>query len=287
MTVYAPRVIKRRRRTKEEMAAITDAISAVLEMDNPQSVRHVFYRVTSMDLVPKTEAGYQTIKTQLLAMRKSGRVPWGWVSDSTRWRRKPRSFGSLQEAVEHTARTYRRDIWRQAPAYVEIWCESDSIAGVIIEETEHYDVPLMVSRGFSSATYLWNSAQYIAAVGKPAYLYYFGDWDPSGKMIPEVIERGLRIHAPKAEIHFQRIAVTPEQMQEMDLPTKPAKKTTHAKSFKGGTVEIEAIPANQLRDLVANCIEAHLDGDQVAVIEAAEESERGFLEQWANAVGAA
>ena len=282
-----PRVIKRHRRTKAEMATIADAIHAVLAEDNPQSVRHVFYRLTSMGLVPKSEPGNQTIKTQLLAMRKDGRVPWAWVSDSTRWRRKPRSFRSLQEAAEHTARTYRRDIWQQAPAYVEVWCESDSIAGVLIEETEYYDVPLMVSRGFSSATFLWNSAQYIARIGKPAYLHYYGDWDPAGKMNPEVIERGLRAHAPEAEIHFQRIAVTPEQIRDMALPAKPAKKTTHAKSFAGGTVEIEAIPARVLRSMVAECIEEHIDPHQLAVIVAAEESERSILETWARQAGSA
>jgi hypothetical protein len=29
------------------------------------------------------------------------------------------------------------------PVYVEVWCEKDALAGVLLEETEVYDVPLM------------------------------------------------------------------------------------------------------------------------------------------------
>ena len=276
--INVPRVIKRTRRTKAQMGAIRDAIFSELEETNPQTVRHVFYRMAALGVVPKQEKlGYLTVKIQLLNMRKSGRVPWQWVADATRWQRKPRSYESLEEALKHTAQFYRRDIWRQAEHYVEVWCESDSIAGVIMEVTAEYDVPLMVSRGFSSATYLWEAARSIAAVGKPVYVYYFGDWDPSGKIIPEVIERELRQHAPNAEIYFQRIAITPEQIQDLGLLTRPPKNSTHSRGFTGGTVEIEAMPVPLLLDLVRDCIEQHIDQRQRDVLKVAEESERKIL----------
>ena len=282
MTVLAfktPRSLKQTRRTKAEMEAIRDAIFAELEETHPQTVRHVFYRMVAMGVVPKLEKlGYQTVMMQLLKMRKSGRIPWGWVADSTRWRIKPTSYGSLEEALRHTARFYRRDIWRQAKAYVEIWCESDSIGGVIVEETREWDVPLLTSRGFASATYLYECAQDIAEIGRPAHLYYFGDWDPSGKIIPEVIERELRKHAPDAEIHFERVAITEEQIREYDLPTKPPKKSTHSKTFTGGTVEIEALQVSDLLDLVNDCIKRHIDPHHLKIIRIAERSERALLE---------
>ena len=276
--VNSSRSLKRTRRTKAEMNAIRDAIFAELKETHPQTVRHVFYRMTTLDVVPKQEKlGYQTVKNQLLNMRKNGRVPWQWIADDTRWQRKPTSYGSLEEALKRTAEFYRRDIWQQAEHYVEVWCESDSIAGIIMEVTAEYDVPLMVSRGFSSATYLWRAAQYIARVGKPAHLYYFGDWDPSGKIIPKVIERELRRHAPNAEIHFERIAITPKQIEDLGLPAKPPKTSTHSKGFKGGTVEIEAMPVPVLLDLVRGCIEQHIDQRQRDVLKVAEESERDIL----------
>ena len=277
--INIPRVIKRTRRTNAEMEAIRAAIFSELEETHPQTVRHVFYRMVAMGVVPKQEKlGYETVKLQLLKMRKSGRVPWGWVGDSTRWRIKPTSYGSLEEALQHNAEFYRRDIWRQAEVHVEIWCESDSIGSVIVRATRKWDVPLMTSRGFSSATYLYDCAQDLAEIGRPAHLYYFGDWDPSGKIIPQVIERDLRKYAPDAEIHFERIAITQEQIREYDLPTKPPKKSTHSKTFSGGTVEIEALQVSDLLALVNDCIERHIDPHHLKITRIAERSERALLE---------
>jgi hypothetical protein len=77
---------------------------------------------------------------------------------------------------------------------------------VIVKETERYDVPLMVSRGFSSDTYLQSAAEAIKAESKPTFIYQFGDHDPSGIWIAKQIERGLRHHAPDSEIYFERVA---------------------------------------------------------------------------------
>ena len=248
---------------------------AVLSDDHPQSVRHVFYRLVSAPyfLVEKDERGYRTVQAQLLNLRESGGVPWTWVSDGTRWRWQEESFDSIAEAIRFTAETYRRDLWRRTPVYAEVWCESDSLAGVLFPETNVFNVPLMVSRGFSSKSFLYHAAREIEAGKRPAFLYYLGDWDPSGKLIPEDIEATLRRFAPEADIHFKRLLVTPEQIREWDLPTKPAKKTTHAKQFSGGTVEAEAIPANVTRQILRQAIERHLDTREFDVMRTAEEFE--------------
>jgi hypothetical protein len=79
---------------------------------------------------------------------------------------------------------------------------------VLLEETNQWDVPLMVTRGYSSVSFLHSAAEAIEEKGKPAYLYYFGDHDPSGRDITRATEDGLREFAPGAEIHFERVAVT-------------------------------------------------------------------------------
>src|SRR5262249_3089988 len=152
--------------------------------------------------------------------------------------------------------TYRRDLWDNQDHYVEVWTEKDALAGVLLEETRKWDVPLMVSRGFASASYLYEAAETIKAVGKPTYLYYFGDHDPSGLYIDRAIERGLREHAPEADIHFERVAVKPWQIELWNLPTRPTKTkgNPHSKGFEGASVEVDAIPPTDLRELVADCI---------------------------------
>jgi len=277
MDVNGARTLKRSRRSQVEIAGLQCEIYNMLWEDHPQTVRHVYYRACSVGLVDKDQAGYRTVQQQLLKMREDGMLPWEWVADGTRVRRQHDSFGSKAEAVEHIARYYRQDIWRRNPVYVEVWCESDSMAGVLIQETDRYNVPLMVSRGFSSKTYLYRAAKDIEAEDRPAFLYYVGDWDPSGKLIPEKIEESLRHFAPDSEIHFERILVTPEQIMSLGLQARPPKRTTHSKNFVGGTVEAEAVPAATARNLLRAAIEQHLDTDELRVMEVAEESERQFL----------
>ena len=180
--------------------------------------------------------------------------------------------------------TYRRDLWHGADVYVEIWIEKDALAGTIMEETDPYDVPLMVAKGFSSETYLYEAAETIADEDKPAYIYAFFDHDPSGAHSAKHIERKLREFAPDAEIHFELMAVTPQQIDEWELPTRETKreKNRHAKNFVGESCELDSIPPDKLRGLVRECIERHIDHDHLNTLRVAERSERAALKMFAS-----
>lgn len=205
-------------------------------------------------------------------------IPFGWIADNTRWMRKPRTWDSVEEALQNTAKFYRRRLWSEQDTYVEIWLEKEALASVIYDVTSEFDVPLMVTRGYASLSFLFDAAETIAGIGKPTYIYYVGDHDPSGLDIPRAVEARLREFAPDADITFERLAVTPEQIEEMELPTRPTKKSdTRAKSFDGESVEVDAIDPDDLRDLVRGAIEYEIDADQLAVTATAEESERDIL----------
>ena len=55
--LYRLRSIKRSRRLKTEVKSIKDAIKAILEVDNPQTVRQIFYALTVRGLINKIEGG--------------------------------------------------------------------------------------------------------------------------------------------------------------------------------------------------------------------------------------
>ncbi len=139
----------------------------------------------------------------LTQMRLAGKLPFQWITDNTRWMRKLSSYSSLADMLNESQQFYRRALWDNQNANVEIWLEKDALAGVLMEETQKYDVPLMVTRGYSSISFLHSAAMDIAATNKPTYLYYFGDWDPSGKDITRTTEerfanragRGYRLRA--------------------------------------------------------------------------------------------
>jgi hypothetical protein len=277
---YVPKDIKRHRRTKAAIVSVRDAIKDILEENHPQTVRQVFYRLTVRGLIAKAEIEYkQTVGRLLRDMREANVIPFEWITDNTRLMRKPASFTGIEACLNSTAQHYRRNLWASMPVYVEVWIEKDALAGVAMEETEVYDVPLMPARGYSSLTFLYCAAKVIQARNKPAYIYHFGDYDPSGVDAARDIEAKLRRYAPGAEIHFERPAVTPAQIAEWNLPTRPTKQTdTRAKKFGSATsVELDAIPADKLRQLVRECIERHVDQEQLKILRVAEASERELL----------
>jgi hypothetical protein len=284
---YVPSDIKRFRRTKSTMTGIRAAIRDVLSEDHPQTVRQVYYALTVRGVIEKNEIEYHRTVIRLLTdMREAGEVPFEWIADNTRWQRKPSTFTGIESCLNSTARFYRRNLWAAMPVYVEVWCEKDALAGVLMEETETYDVPLMVARGYSSLSFLHSAAMAIKALGKPAYIFHFGDLDPSGVDAARDIEAKLRRYAPEAEIHFERPAVTRAQADEWNLPTRPTKQTdTRAKKFVGASVELDAIPARKLRELVRECIERHVDKEKLEFLRIAEKSERELLTKWASTYG--
>jgi hypothetical protein len=146
----------------------------------PMTVRQVFYQATIRGIVEKSETGYTKVQTDLTLMRRDGVLPYGWLADNTRLQRKPKTFSSIEQAPKETARFYRKDLWIDADAYVEVWLEKDALSGVVYPITSMYDVPLMVARGYASLSFLHSAAEYINSLDVPTYIYHLGDHDPSG-----------------------------------------------------------------------------------------------------------
>lgn len=261
------------------MAKIREALYALLQADNPMTVRQVFYQLVSRVVIAKTEAEYkQTVVRLLTAMRRAGELPFGWVADNTRWMRKPLTYSSLEDMLALTAETYRRALWSDQDVCTEIWLEKDALAGVLYQETERYDVPLMVTRGYPSLSYLYEAAEAIGAHAKPAFLYYFCDFDPSGLDITRTVEHGIREFAPGADMYLERVAVTQEQIETLKLPTRPTKKTdSRSKNFSGESVEVHAISFPVLRGLVRECSAKHIDRAELARTRQIEAAERETL----------
>jgi hypothetical protein len=273
--------IKRQRSKKADVEARRFQFYEIIRAMQPMTVRQVFYQASVRGIVDKSDAGYNKVQTDLVLMRRAGELPYGWLADNTRWQRRPVTFESVENALQETARLYRKALWSDADCYVEIWLEKDALSGVVYPITSMYDVPLMVARGYASLSFLHSCANYLEELAVPAYIYHLGDYDPSGVNAGEKIEQTLRELAPGADIHFQRIAVTPAQIENWKLPTRPTKASdTRSKGFGEISVELDAIEPAKLRRLVEITIDAHLPVAQYAVLRAAEESERTLIRQF-------
>src|SRR5262249_42293270 len=214
----------KRRRSRAQARDLRAAIREILEASHPQTVRQVYYALSVRSLIQKTETEYKMSVVRLLVeMREKGAIPFDWIADHTRSTYGPNAYGSLAECLSATAKKYRRRVWDDAQCQVFVFCGKDALAAVLGQETNPYDVPLCVARGYSSISYLHEIAKVIEGAGKPAYIYHFGDHDPSGQDAARDTEEKLRRYAPSATIHFERVAVTPKQIEDWNLPGRPTK----------------------------------------------------------------
>jgi len=266
---------------------------------NPVTVRQLYYRgeVEGLPGIDKTEAGYDKTQRQVLQLRRAGKLPYQHIADLTRWMHKPTTYNSVQEALQDTARLYRKALWRDVEVYVEIWCEKDALAGVIFPVTALYDVPLMVARGFSSETFCFEAVEARVGDKRPYIVYYLGDFDRSGRDAAASLQEKLeRFGAERGvDISFVHLAIEEDDIVEVDmpnwlvrarvgeverqLPTRPHKRKSKADQLwpYPFACELDAIEPDDLRALVRWAIEYHLPSRQLEFLQSVEANERQLI----------
>ncbi len=273
-----------KRRTVTQMREMLAAIRAILnESDGQITVRHLFYRLVGLRVIPKTERAYKSLCGHLSKWRRSEEIPWSAFSDNTRWHIRQETFQGVKDALKNTAENYRRNLWATQPYYVEVWVEKDAIAGIVADTANSFGVPVFVCRGFASLSSLYSAANTFREAtnaGKSALIYHLGDHDPSGVAAGDSLRGALRDDF-KVDLQFIRLAVTPEQIEALNLPTRPTKTTvTHAKNWAGGeSVELDAMPSVEIKTLIESAITQLIDRRQWIELQRTEEMERETLRQ--------
>jgi hypothetical protein len=274
---------KKPRRTKAQIAQLESQIIAVLTEDHPQSVRHVFYRMTDPRLtepVEKSDAGYTQVQERCVKLRRDGRVPYNWFADLSRRGYFVSTFSGASDFVNRMKGLYRADLWQGAECRCEVWAESRSIASVILDECKELAVDLYPCGGFSSMSFVHAAATSINSSGdtRPLQVLYIGDYDAAGVLIDVSLQRELREHLrPDIELRFERIGINLDQIKEYDLPTKPRKETDKRSAHIAFSVEAEAMPARILRSILRDKIEAMLPEHALEVAKVAEREEQKHL----------
>jgi hypothetical protein len=236
-----------------------DIWRAILDCQNRfavMTVRGVFYQCCSVyGVVEKTDAGYDKVQAQVLKLRRHGVVPWSFIADGTRWVRQQATFDSTEEALQETARMYRRNLWRSQKRRVEVWLEKEALAGLLTVTVYGWGVSLMVSRGQASDSYVYAAAQAAQAAwvehGDETIVLALYDSDSYGRGSIATIEEKLDNYSDGAPISVRLLAVTDEQILEWQLPTRPGKALDEGRPV----VELDAIPPDKLISLVSDAIQ--------------------------------
>jgi hypothetical protein len=281
---YRAGTLKRIRRTDAQLEQLDAQIVAVLKEDHPQSVRHVFYRMTDPRLpepVEKSDKGYRHVQDRCVKLRRAGRIPYSWFADLSRRGYFVNTFDDASDFVTRMKGLYRADLWGDADCRCEVWAESRSIASVILDDCEELAVSLFPCGGFSSLSFIHEAAVSTNNSGddRPLQVFYIGDYDAAGVLIDVSLQRELREHLrPDIELRFERIGINAGQIEQYDLPTKPRKESDKRSLHIDFSVEAESMPAKILRCILRDKVEALLPENALAVAKVAEQSEREHLD---------
>lgn len=258
--VYAAGAI-RTRATRAEMVERRERLLELAREAQPASVRHIYYRAVVAGLVEKKESGYQKVQRELLAMRRSGDLPFHWIVDEGRRAHWPQVHQSPRSTLHSIARTYRRNPWQlEDLPRVEVWTESESLAGTLMPLRDDLAVPIFPIKGQASETFVWNAAQdYCAA--RQVVVLYAGDYDPAGLQIGVQLAGKLREYArDDIDLTFVRVGITDDQaeaLQSLGTPPKQAHWIDFdgtRREFVGQAIEAEAVDAVTMRNLFRTTI---------------------------------
>lgn len=311
-------------RFKPESIALIELCNEVIEDYLQQglrlTLRQLYYQLVTKNAIPNVERSYKNLSTLVTQARLSGKMDWDAIEDRVRQARRASQFDGLVDLVDAALHSYRLPRWKGQDYYAELWVEKDALAGVLEPLAREHHVALMVNRGYSSASAMFESARrfieacrageddielpmdegFVAyedgneemgsepiALARKPVLFYLGDHDPSGEdMVRDVRER---LHTFGIDVDVRKIALTMKQVEKYNPPPNPAKMTDpRANEYvaKHGRVswEVDALPPQVLARIVRDSFKSVIDREKMDLIIEKEQKDKEKLRKAAEAL---
>ena len=254
------------------------------------TLRQLYYRLVAVYGMTNDIRHYKRVVAGMTSAR------WDGVIDMEAFIDRERTvFGitsaevkDLDNEIESTKRTikywlehYNLERWSNQDNFVEVWVEKKALQGVLERVCSRFNVALCPCKGYPSLTFLHEARdRFDTAIenGKNVIILYFGDYDPSGTDIPRSIQENLE--RMMCEVEVKRIALNPDLIKELNLPSVPPKVTdSRTASWDGlGAVELDAIDPHLLKDICKTAIDEQFDTDKYDELKVLEEKERAIYQ---------
>ena len=162
-----------------------------------------------------------------------------------------------------------------------IFGEKASLEEVLLPMARKFEADLYLPSGEISDTLLWRMAKDGVADGRPMVVFVLADCDPAGHQMAVSIARKLQalrdLSFPELEFEVVPVALTVEQVRELQLPSTPLKETEKRadkwrEAYGVEQTEIDALATLRPRDLeriVEAAIEPYFDASLRNRVEAA------------------
>ena len=258
----------------ERMASIVEEYE---RQDLRLTARQLYYQLVARGFIPNTERSYKNTTNLLTRARYAGLVDWDAIEDRGRVVDVPSEWSSLGSLVRGALAGFRLPRWEGQEHYVELWVEKQALAGVLEPLASEYHVPLMVNKGYSSASAMYAAAQRFLSENRDAgcVIFYLGDHDPSGEDMVRDIGTRLREFGVE-DLRVEKLALTMEQVRQYDPPPNPAKTTDsryagYAAEHGDESWEVDALPPDVLVQIIRRAIDGVLDREMMDAVIAREE----------------
>ncbi len=278
--------------------AVIDRANEIIEDYQSQgyrmTLRQLYYQFVSKNLIINEEKSYKNLAGTISDGRLVGLIDWDAIEDRGRVADVPHhqaDAADMLKILKGAANGFTLDAWRDQPTYVELWVEKQALAGVLEPLARRHHVTLMVNKGYSSQSAMYESAQrfregmgttgerddtvgrgedawYDLRSERKGLLLYLGDHDPSGEDMVRDIRDRLQNFGCGEDLSVRKVALTTAQVKQHRPPPNPAKITdSRAAAYiqKHGTSswEVDALPPNVLARLVTAAITEVIDEEEL------------------------
>lgn len=239
--------------SRAKIAKMVEIIEEYQRQNLRLTARQLYYQFVSRDLIPNAPAEYKKLTALLTDARYAGLVDWHAIEDRGRVPERAVDWPNIAALVESALYSYRLPRWEGQDTYVELWVEKQALAGILWPLAHEFHVTLMVNKGYSSASAMYEAAQRICAAGCSSIVLYLGDHDPSGEDMVRDIETRLREFG--ADVDVRKIALTMAQIETYNPPPNPAKMTDsraagYCAKFGNESWEVDALRPDVLTRLI-------------------------------------
>lgn len=225
------------------------------------TLRQLYYQFVSRNLIQNTDREYKRLSSVLNDARYAGLIDWDAIEDRNRQPFRHVEFDNLEDLANSALASYRLDRWKGQPKRVELWVEKAALAGVLQPLANEWHVTLMVNRGYSSASAMYEAAERFKARDQAGIVLYLGDHDPSGEDMVRDIQ--ARFDCFGASVEVIKVALTMDQIEQYDPPPNPAKSSdsrfnAYLERHGEQSWEVDALPPNVLETLIRDEIRKHV-----------------------------
>jgi hypothetical protein len=160
------------------------------------TARQLYYQFVARDFILNTPAAYKKLTSLLSDARYAGLVDWDAIEDRGRVPERHAQWSSLGSLVDSALHSYRLPRWKTQPKYVELWVEKQALAGVLSPIADQFHVTLMVNKGYSSSSAMYEAANRI----KDATI---SDREAYDRLIPDILARDLPAGSPELKAAYK------------------------------------------------------------------------------------